>query len=71
MTRASSIVLAALFALGAALLGGIRPGQADEGAFIIPPPASDEPATDRHSATAVLAGGCFWACRVCSSMCKA
>ncbi|MCY1338443.1 Peptide methionine sulfoxide reductase MsrA [compost metagenome] len=60
MTRASSIVLAALFALGAALLGGIRPGQADEGAFIIPPTASDEPATDRHSATAVLAGGCFW-----------
>ncbi|CAP42813.1 peptide-methionine (S)-S-oxide reductase MsrA [Bordetella petrii] len=51
---------------GAALLAGAAwftfqtPGRAAEAVYRIPPPAMDLPAGDAHTATAVLAGGCFW-----------
>lgn len=51
---------------GAGLLAGAAwfafqtPGRAAETVFNIPPPVNDMPAGTAHTATAVLAGGCFW-----------
>jgi len=51
---------------GAVLLAGLvwsafqAPGRAAETVFHIPPPAADVPADGSRTATAVLAGGCFW-----------
>ena len=36
------------------------PGRAAESVVNIPPPATDLPAGNAHTATAVFAGGCFW-----------
>ncbi|HYG43660.1 MAG TPA: peptide-methionine (S)-S-oxide reductase MsrA, partial [Bordetella sp.] len=36
------------------------PGRAAEVVYDIPPSAADLPASGAHTATAVLAGGCFW-----------
>ena len=38
-----------------------------ERARVIPAPVVDEPAGGETTEVAVLAGGCFWACRACSS----
>lgn len=43
-----------------ALFYSASPVQAAERAFIIAPPALDEPASSSHKETAVFAGGCFW-----------
>ncbi len=52
---------AALLAIGSLLAGGtlLSVGRAER-PRAIPPPVADEPATDRASEVAVLAGGCFW-----------
>ena len=49
--------------LGLLLAGGafLSIGRSNaEGAHRVPAPAVDEPAGDARTATAVLAGGCFW-----------
>lgn len=51
------IAAAALFAVGSTAMANVA--RAEEGAFMIPPPAVDESRT-ATSETAVLAGGCFW-----------
>lgn len=51
---------ATLLLAGSVLVYVVRAGHAAEQAFIIAPPAIDEPASSSHSATAVFAGGCFW-----------
>lgn len=55
MIRLSPLLIAASIACSPL---SARPGQ--EAARIIPAPALDEPAASRTTATAVLAGGCFW-----------
>jgi len=53
----------ALSILGLLLAGGafLSIGRSNaEGAHRVPAPAVDEPAGDARTATAVLAGGCFW-----------
>ena len=50
---------------GAVFLAGR--GTAAESAVRIPPPAADASASSAAQETAVFAGGCFWACRRCSS----
>jgi peptide-methionine (S)-S-oxide reductase len=55
VTAAASIVAVVAFA---SMLTGASVQEAAGRA--VPPPASDEPAGSRSSATAVLAGGCFW-----------
>jgi len=45
---------------GAAWFAFQPPGRAAETVFHIPPPAADMPAEGARTATAVLAGGCFW-----------
>jgi len=45
---------------GAAWLGLQAPARTAEAVFQIPPPAVDLPAPGARTATAVLAGGCFW-----------
>lgn len=55
--RRLALALAAAASLGAAVLA--LPARAEEGAFVIPPPAMDEKST-AATETAVLAGGCFW-----------
>ncbi len=54
LVAAAAIAAAAALGLGA----GLVPAQAEEG-IAIPPPALDE-APHAGTATAVLAGGCFW-----------
>jgi len=55
---AAALTCAGLVALGLQFAGGAH---AAEAAVQIPPPAQDEPpAANRHSETAVFAGGCFW-----------
>lgn len=61
MKRRFPVLLAAAAVAAAAALGlgaGLVPAQAEEG-IAIPPPALDE-APHAGTATAVLAGGCFW-----------
>ncbi|MBV7486010.1 peptide-methionine (S)-S-oxide reductase MsrA [Bordetella sp. BOR01] len=53
LAAAGLVAATAWFALQA-------PGRAAETAFEIPPPVADLPAGDARTATAVLAGGCFW-----------
>jgi len=45
---------------GAAWFAFQAPGRAAEAVFHVPPPAADLPADGARTATAVLAGGCFW-----------
>lgn len=52
---ATAVVLAI-----AAMAWGASPVRASERAFIIAPPAVDEPASTLSTKTAVFAGGCFW-----------
>jgi peptide-methionine (S)-S-oxide reductase len=44
----------------AALAWNASPAHAAESAFVIAPPATDEPASSSRPETAVFAGGCFW-----------
>src|SRR3546814_3552481 len=53
-------VAAAALLAGTAWLAFQAPGRAAENAVSIPPPAIDLPADGAKTATAVLAGGCFW-----------
>jgi len=59
--RAACLKLAAAgLVAGAAWLALQAPGRAAEVVYDIPPPAADLPAGGAPTATAVLAGGCFW-----------
>jgi peptide-methionine (S)-S-oxide reductase len=52
-------LLAGLTAITAGVLFNL-PAFAKELAVVIPPPASDSPASTAKTETAVIAGGCFW-----------
>jgi len=52
----TSVGVACLLAIGLHFSGA----GAAEPAVVIPTPAVDEPASGRHTETAVFAGGCFW-----------
>src|SRR6202789_3287089 len=57
--RCGSAIAVAALLLAAGSRGPLGPAIA-EGAHVIPPPAVAEPSAAEGSATAVLAGGCFW-----------
>ena len=59
--RSRGVTLLALIALAmGAVFMSTHAAHSAEAAVVIPPPALDEPATQAHEETAVLAGGCFW-----------
>lgn len=58
--RACLKLASAALAAGAAWFAFQTPGRAAEAVFHIPPPQVDLPASETGTATAVLAGGCFW-----------
>ena len=49
---------------------GLWPSAA-ESAKVVPSPVADAPAPQTASEVIVLAGGCFWACKACSSTSRA
>ena len=56
-TKAVSSLFGAIFAASAALISS--PSAAQEG-IAVPAPTLEEPAPQRTTAVAILAGGCFW-----------
>src|SRR5690349_17744477 len=61
LLRSAGFTALATVAGVAVLVGAAGRGAlAAESAVTVPPPAVDEPASGRHTETAVFAGGCFW-----------
>lgn len=58
-SRGIAWIASAGLALGAVFVS-THAAHSSEAAVMVPPPAVDEPATQAHQETAVLAGGCFW-----------
>jgi peptide-methionine (S)-S-oxide reductase len=58
-SRGVTLLASIALAMGAVFMS-THAAHSAEAAVVIPPPALDEPATQAHEETAVLAGGCFW-----------
>ncbi len=58
--RAAVWLAGAALAVGAVLAITGQPAFAGKQAYVLPPPALDEPSTAATQETAVFAGGCFW-----------
>ena len=58
-SRGVRLLASIALAMGAVFMS-THAAHSAEAAVVIPPPALDEPATQAHEETAVLAGGCFW-----------